>query len=69
MRDIDSVIAACRRWEERRDELDYEIDGVVVKINDYEPQSRSASWGASHGGRSPSSSRRPPRSPGSRRSA
>ena len=37
-RDIDSVFAACRRWEERRDELDYEIDGVVVKIDDYEVQ-------------------------------
>ena len=33
--DIDSVLEACRRWEERREELDYEIDGVVVKINDY----------------------------------
>jgi DNA ligase (NAD+) len=37
-RDIDSVAEACRRWEERRDDLDYEIDGVVIKINDYETQ-------------------------------
>jgi DNA ligase (NAD+) len=37
-RDIDSVLAACRQWEERREGLDYEIDGVVVKINDYETQ-------------------------------
>ena len=36
--DIGSVLEACRRWEERRDELDYEIDGVVVKINDYAVQ-------------------------------
>jgi DNA ligase (NAD+) len=36
--DIDSVIEACRKWEERREELDFEIDGVVVKINDYETQ-------------------------------
>jgi DNA ligase (NAD+) len=36
--DIASVFEACRRWEERREELDYEIDGVVVKINDYETQ-------------------------------
>jgi DNA ligase (NAD+) len=36
--DIDSVIEACRKWEERREELDYEIDGVVVKINDYATQ-------------------------------
>jgi DNA ligase (NAD+) len=33
--DIASVLDACRRWEERREDLDYEIDGVVVKINDY----------------------------------
>jgi DNA ligase (NAD+) len=37
-RDIDSVAEACRRWEVRRDDLDYEIDGVVIKINDYETQ-------------------------------
>jgi DNA ligase (NAD+) len=37
-RDIESVAEACRRWEERREGLDYEIDGVVVKINDYETQ-------------------------------
>jgi DNA ligase (NAD+) len=36
--EIESVIEACRKWEERREELDYEIDGVVVKINDYETQ-------------------------------
>ena len=36
--DIDSVFEACRRWEERREQLDYEIDGVVVKINDYDTQ-------------------------------
>jgi DNA ligase (NAD+) len=36
--DIASVLDACRRWEERREELDYEIDGVVIKINDYELQ-------------------------------
>ena len=37
--DIGSVAEACRLWEERREGLDYEIDGVVVKINDYETQS------------------------------
>jgi len=31
---IDDVVARCRWWEERRDQLDYEIDGVVVKIDD-----------------------------------
>jgi DNA ligase (NAD+) len=32
--DLDSVVAACRAWEERRDRLDFEIDGVVVKVDD-----------------------------------
>ena len=32
------MIETCRRWEERRDGLDFEIDGVVVKIDDYEVQ-------------------------------
>jgi DNA ligase (NAD+) len=31
---VEEVVAACRAWEERRDRLDYEIDGVVVKVDD-----------------------------------
>jgi DNA ligase (NAD+) len=30
---IDQVVAACSAWEHRRESLDYEIDGVVVKLN------------------------------------
>jgi len=30
----DEVVARCRWWEQRRDSLDYEIDGVVVKVNE-----------------------------------
>jgi DNA ligase (NAD+) len=30
---IERVAAACRRWEERRGELDYDIDGAVVKVD------------------------------------
>ncbi len=37
-RDIDSVLETCRGWEERREALDYEIDGVVVKIDAYDVQ-------------------------------
>jgi DNA ligase (NAD+) len=32
--DIDAVVEACRAWEERRDSLDFETDGAVVKVND-----------------------------------
>jgi DNA ligase (NAD+) len=31
--DIESLAVECRSWEERREALDYEIDGVVVKVN------------------------------------
>ena len=30
----DEVWAACEAWLERRQELDFEIDGVVIKVND-----------------------------------
>jgi len=33
-RNIDEVIAYCNKWQQKRDELSYEIDGVVVKLND-----------------------------------
>jgi DNA ligase (NAD+) len=36
--DIEPLAAACRAWEERREKLDFEIDGVVVKVNDLELQ-------------------------------
>ena len=32
--EIDSVVERCRWWEERRERLDYEIDGVVVKVDE-----------------------------------
>jgi DNA ligase (NAD+) len=32
--EVEQVLAACRAWEERRDRLDFEIDGVVVKVDD-----------------------------------
>jgi DNA ligase (NAD+) len=35
---IDDVVAACAEWEHRRESLDYEIDGVVVKVNDLDLQ-------------------------------
>ena len=40
---LDEVIDFCRYWEERRDELDYEIDGVVVKVNSVDLHERLGS--------------------------
>jgi DNA ligase (NAD+) len=37
---LDEVVAACRGWEERREGLDFEIDGVVVKVDDLALQRR-----------------------------
>jgi DNA ligase (NAD+) len=31
---LDQALEFCRRWEEHRHELDYEIDGVVIKVDD-----------------------------------
>jgi DNA ligase (NAD+) len=38
--ELEQVVEACRWWEERRESLDYEIDGVVVKVDDLELQRR-----------------------------
>ena len=37
---IEAVAKACREWERKRAELDYEIDGIVIKVDDYEQQRR-----------------------------
>jgi len=31
---VEEVVARCHWWEERRESLDYEIDGVVVKVDE-----------------------------------
>ncbi len=33
-RGVEGVVKRCHWWEERREELDYEIDGVVVKVDE-----------------------------------
>jgi DNA ligase (NAD+) len=35
---IEEVAARCREWELRRAELDYEIDGIVIKVESLEQQ-------------------------------
>lgn len=40
MDDLEAVIRFCREWMDRRDALNYEADGVVVKIDDLNLQRR-----------------------------
>ncbi len=37
---IAEVIAYCKSWTEKRAELDYDTDGMVIKVNDLEQQQR-----------------------------
>jgi DNA ligase (NAD+) len=43
--DAEQVIEQCHEWERRRGELDFEIDGAVVKIDDLELHRRLGSVG------------------------
>jgi DNA ligase (NAD+) len=45
LRSEDDVVAQCLRWQERRGELDFEIDGVVIKVSDLQLQRRLGSVG------------------------
>ena len=55
---VDEVFAFCTDWRERRHDLDYEIDGVVVKVDDLGLQSRLGATSQRRVGPSPSSSHR-----------
>ena len=37
-KNIEEVLQFCKKWEEKRDNLPYEIDGVVVKVNSFKQQ-------------------------------
>ncbi len=37
---IEDVAVACKEWETRRIELDYEIDGIVIKVDSLDQQRR-----------------------------
>ncbi len=41
----EEVVKQCLAWEQRRGSLDFEIDGVVVKVADYETQRRLGAVG------------------------
>jgi DNA ligase (NAD+) len=38
--DIDGVIEYVKSWTEKRHELDYDTDGMVIKVNDFDQQKR-----------------------------
>ena len=42
-RSVEEILDFYRHWEEQRDDLDYEIDGVVVKVNSVEIQEKLGS--------------------------
>ncbi|MCF6271110.1 MAG: NAD-dependent DNA ligase LigA [Melioribacteraceae bacterium] len=52
-KNIEEVISYCREWETKRDNLPYEIDGIVIKVNLFEQQkilgsiSKSPRWATS----------------------
>jgi DNA ligase (NAD+) len=37
---IEEIAKACAEWELRRTELDYEIDGIVIKVDSFDQQRR-----------------------------
>jgi DNA ligase (NAD+) len=37
---VGSVARACKEWEKKRIELDYEIDGIVIKVDSFDGQRR-----------------------------
>jgi DNA ligase (NAD+) len=40
---IDEVIACCQEWDDRRSTLPFEIDGLVIKVNDLDQRARLGS--------------------------
>ncbi len=54
VKDIDEVIKYCKTLEEKRENLDYEIDGAVVKVNSFAQQkllgntSKNPRWAISY---------------------
>ena len=43
--DEEAVVEQCLEWQRRRGALDFEIDGVVVKVSDFELQRRLGAVG------------------------
>jgi DNA ligase (NAD+) len=51
---IEAAVERCQEWDDRRRDLDYEVDGMVVKVNSLEQQERLGSttksprWGIAY---------------------
>ncbi|MDE2125786.1 MAG: NAD-dependent DNA ligase LigA [Armatimonadetes bacterium] len=62
-RGIDEVLAFCDEWAVRKESLNYDIDGVVVKVNAFAVQaelgaaSRSPRWAIAYKGYTPNQAR------------
>ncbi|HSQ58327.1 MAG TPA: NAD-dependent DNA ligase LigA, partial [Gemmata sp.] len=39
-RSMDEVIAFCNEWDQKRADLPYDMDGIVVKVNDFDQRER-----------------------------
>jgi DNA ligase (NAD+) len=42
-KNINEVISYCQNWQEKREKLDYEIDGIVIKLNSIPAQEKLGS--------------------------
>lgn len=40
VKSIDEVIKFCEKWAKKRESLGFEIDGIVIKVNDFDMQER-----------------------------
>lgn len=53
-KNADEIIAQCKRWADQRGELPFEIDGLVIKVNDLDQRellgntSKSPRWAAAY---------------------
>ena len=45
LKTLDEVAAFCESWVEKRDSLDYEIDGIVIKVDDLAVQRQMGAVG------------------------